>query len=188
MDRRKPTYIDKTFAPDRKTALALFELARNHGTPVYSSSALRFAKEYTEADRQGIETICSIGPGKFDNYSIHQIEPIIALMGGVAQRIMWIGTPNSPALLIRFEDGRQATLHQLGWDCPFSLTASYAAGHAKVIKPDSDYFRAFMKSMLAFFETGEPNVAEMETVAIVTIIEYGFKASETPYQWVELPS
>ena len=41
----KPTYIDKTFAPDKATAEKLFALAKEHGTPVYSTSSLRFADE-----------------------------------------------------------------------------------------------------------------------------------------------
>jgi hypothetical protein len=38
-----------------------------------------------------------------------------------------------------------------------------------------------------FFETGEPAVNSAETIAVITIIEYGLKAANTPYVWVELP-
>ncbi|BBH19444.1 hypothetical protein Back11_07890 [Paenibacillus baekrokdamisoli] len=183
----KPTYIDKTFAPDRKTALALFDLARLHGTSIYSSSALRFATEYIEADRQGIETIASIGPGRFENYSIHQIEPVVSLLGNDPRRLMWIGTENSPALLIQFAGGKLAEIRQFGWECPFGMAVNYESGSTKLIKAESDFFTAFIKGMLAFFESGKPAVEESETIAIITIIEYGMKAAQIPYQWVELP-
>ena len=114
----KPTYIDKTFAPDRETAIRLFDLAAKHGTPMYSTSALRFASEYRELDRSDIQTISGWGPGAFANYSIHQIEPIVSLMGTSPKRVMYIGTPDSPALLIDFGDGRQATVNHLGDNCP----------------------------------------------------------------------
>ncbi|UVI31539.1 Gfo/Idh/MocA family oxidoreductase [Paenibacillus spongiae] len=184
----KPTYVDKTFAPDRATALLLFETAQKHGTPMYSSSALRFASEYSAAPRQGIETICSIGPGRFDNYSIHQIEPIISLMGSDVSRVMYIGTPHSPALLIGFADGRQATINHFGGGCPFSLTINYESGDSSILRPESDFFASFIKQLVAFFETGEVKVDQAETIAIITIIEFGFKAAKTPYQWIELPS
>lgn len=184
----KPTYVDKTFAPDRQTAIALFETAREHGTPLYSSSALRFAAEYMETERIGIETICSVGPGRYENYSIHQIEPIVSLMGSDVKRVMYIGTANSPALLIEFGNGRKATVNHFGWECPFTLTLNYESGQAKIVKPESNYFGSFISQMLQFFESGEPIVEPAETVAIITIIEYGLKAAETPYQWVELPS
>jgi hypothetical protein len=185
---RKPTYVDKTFAPDRKTALALFDLARQHGTPMYSSSALRYAAEYVEADREGIETIASIGPGKFENYSIHQIEPIISLMGSSPKRLMSIGTANSPGLLIEFADGRQAEIRHFGWECPFSMAVNYSSGHAKLMKVETDYFASFTRNMITFFETGKPMVDETETVAIITIIEYGLKALQKPFEWLEIPS
>lgn len=184
----KPTYIDKTFAPDRKTALYLFELAQKHGTPLFSSSALRFASEYMEADRQGIEIISSIGPGKYDNYSIHQIEPIISLMGSEPKRVMYIGTPKSPALLIGFADGRQAAINHFGRECPFGMAVNYDSGRSQILKPESDFFGAFIKKLIAFFETGEPVVPPNETVAIITVIEHGYEAAKKPYEWIDLPT
>ncbi|MGZ9587337.1 hypothetical protein [Paenibacillus marinisediminis] len=183
----KPTYIDKTFAPDRATALRLFERAEQYGTPIYSSSALRFASEYVATEREGIESIASWGPGMLENYSIHQIEPIISLMGPEATRVMYIGTPKSPALLIGFADGRQATIHHFGWECPFSMALNYEAGDCKLVKPESNFFQLFIQDLITFFETGRITVPASETIAIITIIEYGLKAAKQPYQWLELP-
>lgn len=184
----KPTYVDKTFAPDRAAAQRMFDLAAKHGTPMYSSSALRFATEYVEADRSGIDTILSVGPGTFDTYSIHQIEPIVSLMGTDVKRVMYTGTANTPALLIQFGDGRQATVNHMGGDSPFGLTARYASGSCKIIKPESNFFGLFVQQMVKFFETGKAPVDSAETMAIITIIEYGLKAAQTPFQWVELPT
>ncbi|MDF2718475.1 MAG: hypothetical protein K0R28_5400 [Paenibacillus sp.] len=184
----KPTYIDKTFAPDRKTALLLFEWAKKFGTPMYSSSALRFASEYADLDKEGIQTICSTGPGKFANYSIHQIEPIVALMGNDVKRVMFTGTDHSPALLIGFADGRQATVNHFGNGTSFGMIVDYASGNAKSIKIASDFFGAFIQNLIAFFKTGKAVVDPADTVAIITIIEYGLKAAQTPYQWLELPN
>ena len=182
----KPTYIDKTFAPDRETAIRLFDLAAKHGTPMYSTSALRFASEYRELDRSDIQTISSWGPGAFANYSIHQIEPIVSLMGTSPKRVMYIGTPDSPALLIDFGNGRQATVNHLGDNCPFTLGIKMAtglqAGHRQF-----EFFNLFIENLVNFFETGEPAVNPAETVAVITMIEYGLKAADTPYVWVDLP-
>ena len=41
----KPTYIDKTFAPDLETAKKIFKLAKEYKTPMFSASALGFADE-----------------------------------------------------------------------------------------------------------------------------------------------
>ena len=41
----KPVFVDKPFAPSKTDAQAMFELAARHGTPLMSSSALRFSTE-----------------------------------------------------------------------------------------------------------------------------------------------
>ncbi|MCE5173100.1 hypothetical protein LQV63_27940 [Paenibacillus profundus] len=183
----KRTYIDKTFAPDRAAALRLFERAAQHSTPLYSSSALRFATEYGDAERNGIEAISSWGPGAFENYSIHQIEPIVSLMGADAKRVMFIGTKTAPALLIEFKDGRQAMIHHLGDECPFTMAVKYDSSSCSILRPESNFFNLFIHDLVAFFETGRISVPSAQTIAIITIIEYGLKAVKQPYEWVELP-
>ncbi|MCM3288885.1 hypothetical protein M3661_01885 [Paenibacillus sp. MER 180] len=183
----KPTYIDKTFAPDRAAAIRLFEHAAKHGTPLYSSSALRYAAEYTETDRDGIEVIASLGPGAFHNYSIHQIEPIVSLMGADALRVMSIGTKTAPALLIEFGDGRQATIRHLGDECPFTMAVKYRSGSSRILKAESDFFQLFARDLVAFFASGHATVPPEQTIAIISIIENGMKALQQPYEWIELP-
>ncbi|MGG6310391.1 hypothetical protein [Paenibacillus macerans] len=184
----KPTYIDKTFAPDRETAVRLFDLASAHGTPMYSTSALRFAGEYAQVDPEGIQTISSWGPGAFANYSIHQIEPVVSLMGAHPLSVMYTGTPGSPALLIDFGAGRRASIHHLGDNCPFTIGIKYDNGNFAQATANSNFFEAFIRNLVDFFETGKPVVDSAETIAVITIIEYGLKAAETPGVWVDLPN
>ncbi|WP_256760439.1 hypothetical protein [Cohnella sp. WQ 127256] len=186
----KPTFIDKTFAPDRAAAMRLFEVASRSGTPIFSSSALRFASEYTdELHRSGgrrIDTLCSQGPGKFSNYAIHQIEPIVSIMGADARRIQFIGTERTPALVIEYPDGRRATMHHLE-DAPFRLTYQYEAGASVQVVAQTDFFAPFVRSLVEFFRTGQPPVKPTETIAVITLIEYARKASISPGEWLELP-
>lgn len=182
----KPTYVDKTFAPDRKTAQLLFDTAAKHGTPLYSSSALRYASEYAGLGDRPIDSICSIGPGQYDNYAIHQIEPIVMLMGTEAERIMFVGTQQSPAWLIEFSGGRQASIHHYH-NSPFRLTLNDRAGSSTMATAETNFFAPFIDHLVQFFQTGKPAVAPAETIAIITIIEYGHQAAKTPYVWVELP-
>lgn len=184
----KPVYVDKTFAPDRAAAIRMFERAERYGTPMYSSSALRYAEEYVRAPKDGIAVIHSVGPGSYDTYSIHQIEPIVSLMGTDVRRVMAIGNEASPALLYEFSDGRQASIRHFGWECPFTLTVQYRSGNAAVLTPKSDFFASFIRDLVRFFETGEPAVDRRETIAVITMIEYGSRAVQNPYQWVELPA
>jgi len=182
----KPTYVDKTFAPDRAAAERLFDIARRHMTPVYSSSALRYASEYAGAPREGIDTIISMGPGEYGNYVIHQIEPIVSLMGTDVLRVMWIGTDKSPALLIEFSGGRQAEIRQLK-NSNFSMSISYSSGDCATLKAESDFFAHFIQDLISFFRTNKPSVEPQETIAVITLIECGLRAAETPFRWIEVP-
>lgn len=182
----KPTYVDKTFAPDRATAERLFQWAADSGTPLFSSSALRFAAEADAVKREGIDAIVTIGPGQYANYSIHQVEQIVALMGSEAERVMWTGTDATPALHIGFSGGRFASIHHFH-DSAFQTSVNYAAGESASYKVESNFFGSFISSMVDFFRSGQPPVPQEETMAIITVIEYGHNAVKTPHQWLELP-
>lgn len=88
----KYVYIDKNFAPTRDAAVRMFEKADAFGTKCRSSSAPGFSSELDRIDVSGIDAIYSEGPGEFEMYIIHQIEPVIRLMGSAAKRAMYIGT------------------------------------------------------------------------------------------------
>lgn len=182
----KPVYVDKTFAPSREIAEKLFAIAQESGTPCYSSSALRYADELAELKGQAIEGITSIGPGPLDNYSIHQLEPIMLLMGSGAKRVQFTGTQTHPAAVIEFTDGRRVHFSHHGWECPFRMAVDLPGGKMKCIELKSDYFAAFMKDMVGFFLDGRPRVAHQDTVEIMAVREAVLIAAKNPEKWVEL--
>ena len=184
----KPVFIDKTFAKDREAAMGMFRLAENYGTPMYSTSALRFASEFASVDREAVDSIRSWGPGSYSNYSIHQFEPIVAIMGCAPKRIMSVGTERASALIVDFGGGRQASMHLIGGDCPFVTAIQYASGETCFAKVESNFFALFIENLVRFFETGVPPVPSFETMAVITLIEFGAKAIETPFEWIELPA
>ena len=54
--------------------------------------------------KEGICFINSRGPGNFDTYSIHQIEPIVVLMGSEVKRIMSVGSGKYESMVIEFSN------------------------------------------------------------------------------------
>ncbi|MBQ4631532.1 MAG: Gfo/Idh/MocA family oxidoreductase [Clostridia bacterium] len=184
---KKNTYIDKTFAPDKKTAVRIFEMAQSYGTKCYSSSALFYADEYADIKTDGLSVINSSGPGTYEMYSIHQIEPIVKLMGtGKKMRIMSVGTKDYPAMILEYEDGRQARFSNFPDGAPFRMNFGYLDGKTASTEVESDFFAHCIKNMLQFFETGEIPVPHENTVEVIAIREAGLKAMETPFEWVEV--
>ena len=183
----KNTYIDKTFAPDKATAIRIFEMAEKYGTKCYSSSALFYADEYADVNPDGLSVINSSGPGTYEMYSIHQIEPIVKLMGtGKKMRVMSVGTKDYPAMIIEYEDSRQARIANFPEGAPFRMNFGYANGETAFTEVTSDFFGHCIKNMLKFFETGIVPVPHENTVEVIAIREAGIKAMEKPFEWVEV--
>ncbi len=181
----KLLYIDKTFAPDRKTAEKIFENAKAGNTKCYSSSALRFASELCDIDKKAIHKIYSEGPGEYEMYSIHQIEPIICLMESRAKQVMFTGESNHPSMIIMFEDGRCAQMYQTR-NTPFRLTVEKEDGSSNIVQIKSNYFGLFLEELIRFFDTGIVPVPHEQTIDVIAVREAGLKAMKTPYEWVEV--
>ena len=183
----KRTYIDKTFSPDRATAARIIEMGKQGNTPFFSTSSLRYAEEYADIDRSKIQFIASRGPGEFSNYAIHQIEPLVCLMGVNIGKIMYLGTENTVTFIFSYRDGRVATMSQLLGECDFGMAISFADGSAKVIEGATDYGMRFINDLVGFFKDGIVRVPPEETLQVMTVLEYGKQAMENPGVWVELP-
>ena len=182
----KITYVDKTFAPDYQTAKELVELAETYNTPMFSSSALRFSKELEGIDKEGIRTVATQGPGVISNYSIHQLEMIVYLMGAEAEKVMFLGTEQCPQLVIAFSGNRSAVMGQYGWGTEFSVFGARDNDTYIQIPTCHEYFERFVKALLEFFESGIPPVDAKETLLIATLRELGIKACNKPGEWISL--
>ena len=181
----KLVYVDKTFAPDKETAIRIFENADKHGTTCFSSSALRFVTELKEVDKDKIFKIHSEGPGTYDMYSIHQIEPIVMLMNCRAKRVMGLGDVEHPSLLIEFEDGRLAQMHHSN-EIKFKIRTVDKDNNPTDYQINSKYFNLFMEALVEFFKTGKIPVKHSQTIDVIAIREAGYRALKKPFEWIEL--
>lgn len=181
----KLCYVDKTFAVDKEAALRIFANAEEHNTPCYSSSALYFSTELNDIDTDKIVKLYSRGPGIYDVYSIHQIEPILKLMKAEPKRVMFLGDKEHPSMIIEFADGRLAQMHQGIW-IDFEIAVTDAENTMQIHTIKSDYFMLFIESLVKFFDTGIAPVSHQQTVNVIATINAGRKAAQKPFEWVEV--
>ena len=187
MKSGKLTYVDKTFSPDKATAIRIFDLAKKYGTKCFSTSALRYATEWKEIDKSKIERLYSEGSGFFENYAIHQIEPIVMLMDTPAKRVMALGDDKHPSLVIEFEDGRIAQMmHRFSQKCSFQISYIDEEHDCYEYQVKSSYFDLFVKEVVEFFKTGEVPVTHEQTIDVMGILEAGKKALENPFEWFNI--
>jgi hypothetical protein len=181
----KRTFVDKTFAPDKASAERIFDIAQKHNTPCYSCSALRSACEYREIDTNSITAINCWGPGNYEVYSVHQLEPLIMLMKTKAKRVMALSGEKYLTMIVEFCDGRIGTISQFAEGSPFMMNVCSSNGN-KVVKIESDFFHEFILELGNFFKNGTVNVPNQETISIMEVREAGAKALKCPGQWVEI--
>ncbi len=181
----KRIYVDKTFAPTAQIARDLFGIAEESGTPMFSSSALRFSKELAALPQKEAVFALFAGPGKPENYLIHQIEPMVALLGTQAKRVMYMGTDVSASYTVEFSGGKLGIANLLV-DGAFSTTVKYSDGTLAGFPDATETFDRQIRAILHFFETGEIPVEKAQTVAVAEVLEAAHKAEETPGVWAEI--
>ncbi len=185
----KPTYIDKTFAPDPAAARRMFALAEEYGTPMYSSSALRFSEELQEfRDSQAGALECvAQGPGDYETYAIHTFEVLTAVMKGGAKRLMGVMNGQNRALLVEYEDGRRGMFLQTHTHhAPFALSVKRADGSTQFFTLSNTYFDRFIGDLAGFFVDRIPRVSPRETEDMMRLLAAGKKALECPGTWIEV--
>lgn len=178
----KPTYIDKTFAPDTATALQIFALAEKHHTPLFSSSALRYATELDDI-KDAANIITCGGGSNAPEYIIHQAEMVIRLLKDepVAFKAETQGT--QILFRARFAHGANASMI-FARSLPFSICVEDTHGGETNTPVTSDFFGGLIRDILRFYETGTPSFDTSETINVMRLREGALKALETPEVWV----
>jgi predicted dehydrogenase len=173
---RKPAYVDKTFAPDHATARQIFALADEHGTPVQTSSALRYTNVQDEVRKASSEKVEHMitwgGGGSFDEYAIHPLELLVSVMGHEATGLMRRGTAERSQLLIEFTNGRTGVVNVFPKTAtPFaaSFTTEKATRHVEV--DVGKIFTNNQAAILDFFEAGKPNIDRRESLKLMRMLE-----------------
>ena len=123
------------------------------------------------------------GPGKPENYLIHQIEPMVALLRARPVRVLYAGVEGAASYTVEFADGKLGVANLLV-EGPFQTTVKFADGAVVPIAESTETFDRLIAGMVRFFETGEVQVDARETVAIAAILEAAHKAEAVPGEWV----
>ena len=171
----KPTYIDKTFAPDLATAKEIFALAKAHGTPIFSTSALRYA---TEAEA-GVSVLVTGGGRTAEEYIVHQAELLEVILGRGATCVTATDAGEGILFSVSYPDGRKGAM-LFGEKLPFSLHFTDKEGKQSYRSVKSPFFQGLMGEILRFFEGGIPPVSEESTLEVMALRQAALKAAQTP--------
>lgn len=145
----KPVFVDKTFAPSLAAGKRMFALAEEHGTPVFSSSAQRYCQDILDwqaAHRERPRFVSTVGPHSLASYAVHQLEPIVALMGPGVKRLKAFAVGSAVTqLILDYGDGRLASFVQSPQPyAEFNFMVSDGESGARLKSDDRNFYSNLM--------------------------------------------
>ena len=115
----KPTFIDKPVGGTLRDTLEIYQIAKKHNTPVFSSSSLRFntllalqGAKYGELRGASTYGPCELEAHHPDLYwyGIHATEMLYTVLGRGCQTVVRTHTPNVDVVTGVWNDGRVGTV------------------------------------------------------------------------------
>lgn len=180
----KPVFIDKPIAGSLADAVAIFEAARHHKTPLFSSSSLRFTTT-AQAIRAGkigevkgcdAYSPCSLEATHPDLYwyGIHGVETLFTIMGTGCESVTRLSTPGIDLAAGVWKGGRVGTFRGIrtpegGGKADYGGTA-FGTGGIQQIGTYEGY-RPLVVEIVRFFRSGKVPVTEEETLEIYAFME-----------------
>jgi predicted dehydrogenase len=187
---RKPLFIDKPFTASVRDAMEIARLARESGTPVFSSSSLRYNDDVLalKRDPRAAEVLGTItwGPATLEPhhpdlfwYGIHAVETLYTLMGPGCERVTRTHTPGADVVVGQWKDGRigivrgirdgASSYGQVVFGRKAVLTGPMPESSGTGVKRSSYY--GLISNVVEFFRTGKPPLPIDETIEIMAFME-----------------
>ena len=183
---KKNTYVDKTFAPDYKTAKEIFDIAEKYGTKFFSSSALRYVDELNPyIGNAAVISTCG-GGGSVEEYIVHQAEMVVKVMQSGAQRVRVENLNGHYFVRVQFTEGREASMFFASClDFNFAVMRKNSEW-SETSEIKSATFKNLLSDILRFYEEGTTSFDVNQTLEVMKIREGVLKGVSNLDQWIEL--
>ncbi|MBI5758411.1 MAG: Gfo/Idh/MocA family oxidoreductase [Planctomycetales bacterium] len=173
----KPVFIDKPIAGSLADAITIFEAAKKHKVPLFSSSSLRFGKntlavrggslgKVTRCETSSPASLEATHPDLFW-YGIHGVESLFTVMGTGCQSVTRGKTADGMIEVTGKWAGDRVGIFREGKG--YTGKASGEKGESPVGSYDG--YDPLVTEIVKFFRTGIPPVTEAETLEIYAYME-----------------
>ena len=176
----KTVFIDKPIAADLPDAIAIFNEAKKHNVPVFSSSSLRYAhsvKAIAEGKAGNVLGADVFSPAHLEKthmdfswYGIHGVEMLFTIMGTGCKSVSRTHTEDADVVVGLWDDNRIGTLRGVRYK---KLGYGGNVYGEKSIEPldGAGGYNPLLVEVVKFFETGKPPVSAGETIEIFAFME-----------------
>ena len=176
----KRVFIDKPIAGSLPHVLALFEAARRHNVPMFSSSSLRYTlmtQEIRSGKHGAVVGVDAFSPCSLEAthpdlfwYGIHGVETLFTLMGPGCESVVRVSTPGTDLAVGTWRGGRIGTFRgNRDSKNGYGATAFLAKGLQRV--DDFKGYGLLLAEIVTFFKTGVVPLKPEETIELFAFME-----------------
>ncbi|HLA85971.1 MAG TPA: Gfo/Idh/MocA family oxidoreductase [Thermoguttaceae bacterium] len=176
----KPVFIDKPVAASLVDAIRIYRLAKQRDVPIFSASALRFARAFQRmrTNPPGGKVVgctafspCHLEPHHPDLfwYGVHGVETLYTIMGPGCETVTRFRTPREEVVVGQWGDGRIGTFRGLHDGLNYGAVVFGSRGVRY-----SDRFEGYaplVVEIAQFFSSGKPPVSAEETLEMFAFME-----------------
>jgi predicted dehydrogenase len=177
----KPVFIDKPIAASLVDAIAIFELAKKHNVPCFSSSSLRYGSEIQAAlasDELGeIVGAATWGPCDYQAgtpdlcfYGIHGVEALFTLMGRGCETVVRTQTDRGDEVVGTWSGQRIGSFRGIRKGSAGFGAVAFGSKSIAPLKTTASY-KDLCQQIGRFFRTHRPPVDAETTIEIFAFIE-----------------
>jgi len=177
---KKPVFIDKPAAGSLADGIKIFDLARETGTPCFSSSSLRYAPGVVAAKNDSkigeVRGADAYSPCSLDEhhpdlfwYGIHGVETLYTLMGTGCKSVTRVQTDDTEFVTGLWDGGRVGTFRGLRGKAAYGATIFGSKGITSCV--GSGAYEDLLNEICTFFRTGKAPVSPEETIELLAFME-----------------
>jgi predicted dehydrogenase len=177
---KKPLFIDKPIAASLTDAVAIFNAAEKFGTPVFTSSSLRYtdgAQALRRGDFGEVFGCDAYSPCSFEKthpdlfwYGIHGVESLFTVMGTGCESVSRVSAPDAEIVVGVWKDGRVGTFRGIHKGPQGYGGTAFTTKGIQQIGPYGGY-RPLVVEIVKMFRGGKPPVSAAETLEIYAFME-----------------
>lgn len=176
----RPVFVDKPMAASLRDAAEIFREGAATGTPVFTSSAMRFDPAVIEvalAEVGRVAGAISRGAAPLEPhhpdlfyYGIHATEALFTVMGPGCVTVSRVATERASVVSGVWPDGGIGALYAMHhWPAPYRIAKlGDRAVAARDVKAD---YTPLLREIMKFFQTGKPPVTPEQTLEIFAFME-----------------